>query len=147
MRSGSSTLLKITGLLGVTLVSFWIALRIFDYWDRSTTDSARPVPSAPNIIHITEATYGLNCRGFTVAPGQVNRVKEGNATAPIARLCESAIEDCSFIADVRELGDPAPGCPKDLSIAWRCSRDDEPHRLHVAEEAHSKRVKIMCSTW
>jgi hypothetical protein len=56
------------------------------------------------------------------------------------------MDDCNFVADTRDLGDPAPGCAKDLSITWRCSRDDKTHKLNVAGEAHSKPVALSCPT-
>jgi hypothetical protein len=143
MRSGGSILWKITGLLGVTLASAWIALRMFDYWSSPTT-AAWPVPPAPSMVHIVDATYGLSCQSFAVAPGLVNSVKPGNATAAVARICENAMDDCNFVADTRDLGDPAPGCAKDLSITWRCSLDDKTHKLQVAGEAHSKPVALSC---
>ena len=141
MRSGGSMLVKIAGLLGIALFP-WIAINVYHYWIGQTL--VWPAPEAPNLIRVTEATYGLNCDGVAVLPGQVNRLKQGNATAQIARICDNAIEDCTFIVDVRDLGDPAPGCAKDLRISWRCSRNDKGHRLRVAEEAHTKSVTLAC---
>ena len=117
---------------------------MFDYWNASTVGAGRPNVSSPNLIHIIEATYGMNCRGFTVGPGQVNRVKEGNATQTIAGLCDKAIDDCRFYFDFGVLGDPAPGCSKDLAISWRCGADEKVHGVRVAPEANSKLVAIVC---
>src|SRR5262249_33723640 len=111
MRSGASTLLKVTGLLGIVLFP-WIAANVYNYWAGQSV--LWPAPSASNLIHITEATYGLSCRDFAPRGGQANRVKQGNATAVVARVCENALESCSFSADVHHFGDPAPGCAKDL---------------------------------
>jgi hypothetical protein len=134
--------LYVAGLLGVTLASFWIALRSLDYWSSPGFD--RTAVSAPNFIHIAEATYGLNCRGFVVPPGHVNQVKEGNATDAIAKICEKAIDNCNFYFDVADVGDPAPGCSKDLTIGWRCAADDKVRRLHIAQEAYAKPVSVTC---
>jgi hypothetical protein len=141
MRSGASTLVKVTGLLGVLLFP-WIAANVYDYWAGRTV--IWPAPSAANPIHITEASYGLSCRNSAPPAGQANRVKQGNATAAIARLCENALESCTFTADVGDLGDPAPGCAKDLSVSWRCSADSQDRQLRVPEEAHGKSVTLAC---
>jgi hypothetical protein len=134
--------LYVAGLLGVPLASFWIALRLFDYWSSPGLD--RIAASTPNFISITEATYGLNCRGFVAPPGQSNRVKEGNATDAVAKICEKAIDDCNFFFDIADIGDPAPGCSKDLSISWRCAADDKVRRLHIAQEAYGKPASVTC---
>jgi hypothetical protein len=141
--SGSGFPLKIAALIAVTLASFWAALRLFEYWNPAgyaPDDPAR----APNIIEITEASYGLSCRGFTVSSGQTNSVREGNATAAVAKNCDGAIDDCQFIARVVDFGDPAPRCPKDLSVNWRCAVDQTVHRLLVRPEADGKLVTISC---
>jgi hypothetical protein len=134
--------LYVAGLFSVTLALFWITLRLLDYWSSPGFD--RTAASTPNFIYITEATYGLNCRGFVVPPGQLNRVKEGNATDAIAKICEKAIDDCKFYFDVADVDDPALGCGKDLSISWRCAADDKVRRLHIAQEAYAKLVSVTC---
>jgi hypothetical protein len=140
MRSSAGRiLLNIIALLGVTLASAWIALQVFEYWGSLPTASRTPSP-----IRITEATYGMNCRGFRVAPGQANSVQEGNVTESIAKICEKAVGDCNFVVDVAQLRDPAPGCSKDLSISWHCGADEAVRRVYVGKEAHGKSVSIVC---
>ena len=141
MRSSvGRILLNITALLGVTLTSAWITLQLIDYWTSST------VSRTPSPIRISEATYGMNCRGFRVAPGQVNSVQEGNATESIAKICEKAVGDCNFVVDVVQLRDPAPGCSKDLSISWYCGANEAVRRTYIGREAHGKSVSIVCPT-
>jgi hypothetical protein len=123
--------------LTVVVASFWLTLKILDY---STT------PDDPNadLIEVAEATYGMNCQGSVAPSGQVSQVKAGNATAAIAKMCTGARENCAFVVDVSQIGDPAPGCGKDLSISWRCRSDETIQRRHVAAEAHSKSISLAC---
>ena len=60
-----------------------------------------------------------------MAPGeQVNQVEAGNATAAISKICTNARESCAFVVDVNQIGDPAPGCGKDMPISWRCGDEE-----------------------
>jgi hypothetical protein len=131
------TLLYIMAALAVALASFWLTLKILDYL-------ATPEDPNADLIEVTEATYGMNCQGSKGSGGQVNLVKAGNATAPIGKICANAKESCAFVFDVNQVGDPAPGCGKDLSIGWRCGADETVHRIHVAAEAHAKTISLVC---
>jgi hypothetical protein len=123
--------------LAVALGSFWLTLKILD-------NSATPVDPNADLIEVTEATYGMNCEGSAGPGGQANLVKAGNATAALAKLCTNARESCAFAFDVNQIGDPAPGCFKDLSIGWRCGAGETVNRVHVAAEANSKRISLAC---
>src|SRR5437870_189091 len=101
MRSSSGNLLKVAGLLAVALASSWMALQLLDYWEAAGSGSR--TSSIPNLIQITEATYGLSCLGRGAG------VKAGNATDAVTKICDKAIDDCKFIASVGDFGDPAPG--------------------------------------
>jgi hypothetical protein len=131
------TLFNIMGALAVTLASFWLTLKILDYFI---------TPEDPNadLIEVTEATYGMNCQGSAGPGGKVNRVQVGNATAAIAKICANAKESCTFVVDVTQIGDPAPGCGKELSVGWRCGADEIVHRVQVAGEAQGKRISLVC---
>lgn len=131
------TLFNIMSALAVVLVSFWLTLRILDYW-------ATPEDPNADLIEVTEATYGMNCQGSAGPGGKVNLVRAGNATAAIGKICGNARESCAFVVDVNQIGDPAPGCGKDLSIGWRCGADESVHRMHVAAEAHGKSISLVC---
>jgi hypothetical protein len=131
------TLLKGMSALAVALASFWLTLKIMD-------NSATPADPNADLIQVTEATYGMNCQGSAGPGGRANLVKAGNATAAIAKNCAEARESCAFVFNVNQIGDPAPGCGKDLSIGWRCGADETVHRLHVAAEAHSKSISLTC---
>ena len=139
MRSSVGALLKIAGLLAVTVASSWAALQLLNLWDvsRSGSGGAGSTGSS-NLVQIAEATYGLSCLGR--APG----VKAGNVTDAVAKICEKAIDDCKFVASVGDFGDPAPGCAKDLSISWRCGTDQSLRRLRIPAEADGKLISISC---
>ncbi len=122
--------------LAVLAGSFWITLQILDYWAPADPDA--------DLIRVTEATYGMNCRGTAARSGQVSDVKAGNATVAIAEGCAGARKMCSFVVDVRRLGDPAPGCGKDLSVFWRCGADESIRRAYVAAEANAQMARLAC---
>jgi hypothetical protein len=131
------SLLKVTAAVAVVLASFWLTLKLLDYL-------ATPEDPNADLIEITEATYGMNCQGSVGPGGRVNQVQVGNANAAIAKICDKARESCAFAVDVNQIGDPAPGCAKDLSISWRCGAEEMVHRVHVAAEAHSKNISLTC---
>jgi hypothetical protein len=131
------TLLHLTTAAAVVLGSFWITLKILDY-------SAAPEDPNADLIEVTQATYGLNCQGTPIPGGGVNQVKAGNATAIVSNICDKARESCAFAVDVNQIGDTAPGCGKDMSIAWRCGSETTVHTVHVAPEAHSKTISLTC---
>jgi hypothetical protein len=131
------TLFNIMAALAVVLASFWVTLKILDY-------SVTPEDPDADLIEVMEATYGMNCQGSAGPGGKVNLVKAGNATAVIGKICANARESCAFVFDVNQIGDPAPGCGKDLSIGWRCGADEAVHRVHVAAEAHAKSISLVC---
>jgi hypothetical protein len=132
---------RIAALVGVTVASAVISFQLFEYLDASGR-SGWPAAPSDNIMEIVEATYGASCR--VSAPQSAAAIKDGNATAAIAKLCDKAIDDCSFVFDLADMGDPLPGCGKDLSIVWRCVKEPNPRRLLVPAEAHRKPVYISC---
>jgi hypothetical protein len=131
------TLLHLTAAGAVVLGSFWITLKILDYSVASEDPNA-------DVIEVTQATYGLNCQGTPIPGGGVNQVKPGNATTVISNICAKARESCAFAIDVNQIGDAAPGCGKDMSIAWRCGSEAAVHTINVAPEAHSKSISLRC---
>jgi hypothetical protein len=70
--------------------------------------TAADAPPGGHRLRIDAATYGGNCG----AP-------EGNATRPLSEACDGR-DACSYVADRAALGDPAPGCAKDLVVRWSC---------------------------
>lgn len=94
-------------------------------------------------IKIVSATYGANV--FSTEPFKRGTLPLcfDNVKQTIAALCDG-FEQCERIIDVNQLGDPAPGQAKDLSIYYTYLED--PHkRLHhsyIGAEAHGKPLNI-----
>lgn len=121
----------------VVVISFWITLIALDNLETQSDPSARS-------IKVSDATYGMNCRSFVPPTGAVNTVRSGNVTEAIGKLCDGEDGQCDFVVDVAEIGDPAPGCAKDLAIGWLCGNAQKPRHIMVAPEAHGKRVNLTC---
>lgn len=71
-------------------------------------------------LRIDAATYGGNCG----APA-------GNATRLLSEACDGR-DACSYIADRAVLGDPAPGCAKNLVVEWSCPGEAAGTRIFEA---------------
>jgi hypothetical protein len=119
------------------MVSFFVPLRALDFW------LTPPDPNA-SVIHVVEATYGQNCQDFTPPPGNANLVKAGNATAALAKACDTFRVDCTFNIDYTKIGDPAAGCAKNFIASWRCGSDQQVHRITVPAEASGHSVALVC---
>lgn len=128
-------LFKFLGALAVLLASFWLSLKVIDYW---------ALPPNASEIRISQASYGLNCRDFKVPAGQVNRVKEGNATGTALDACGKTVGSCTFTIDVNRMGDPAPGCQKDFRLYWKCGDMDDVRNFYIPEEANMKSATVTC---
>ena len=125
------------GGLIVVATSFFATMQLLDYW------WSPPDPNA-NVIHVTEATYGLSCKDFREEPPRVNLVKLGNATKPVAQACEGTKSSCLYAIDVNKIGDPADGCGKDFVANWRCGGDSKVHQFYLAAEASGRSVLFSC---
>jgi hypothetical protein len=136
--------------LAVMAASSWITLQALDYWDASRSGSASVSVAATStnprhLISIVEATYGLSCKDFKVAPPAANMVSVGNATAGVAGLCDKKYGTCKYPVDVARLGDPAGGCGKDFLVKWRCGFDSiRTHEARLSAEAHGRSISIVC---
>jgi hypothetical protein len=102
-----------------------------------------PAPAPDGTLDITDATYGENCRGYTPAWSPFNTVYRGNATDAVREACSGATR-CRFTVDARQLGDPAFGCDKDFSVAYRCRHDSSPLMVTLQPEAGGKTVNLSC---
>ena len=128
--------LMLTG--GLVLVgSFWLTLPIVDHLSGPTDPDA-------DLIKITQASYGLNCRNSASGARQTFQGQAGNATDAAVASCSGTRKLCAYLVDVRRLGDPAPGCGKDLTVEWRCGSDQAPRAFHLAAEANGQTVYIAC---
>jgi hypothetical protein len=131
------TLLQLTGALAVVAGSFWVTLRLIDYW------SVPPDPSL-SVIHVVEATYGKRCQNYTPLLGNPNPVKAGNATNAVAQVCNNAKASCSFLIDLAKTSDPAVGCSKDFQFSWQCGAAPTLHRGELPNEAAGKTAVLSC---
>jgi hypothetical protein len=138
MRSSKGRiLLRVLGALLVVAISFFVTMKLLDYWLTPTDPNA-------SVIHIVAGTYGLVCKDFVPAPGKRNLVKFGNVTAALTSACDNAKMACSFKVDVVQLGDPVDGCPKDFIANWRCGDDQNVHRFFLPAEADGRSVELIC---
>ena len=123
--------------IAVMALMLWITAADVRYWSMATNRN-------PNIIHVTEATYGGNCLHFAPAGGHANLVKIGNATNVASQSCSGTDVVCPFVVDFARLGDPAIGCDKDFVINWRCGTDQSVHQIELGAEAVQKIAWLSC---
>jgi hypothetical protein len=122
----------------VMAASSWVTLQALNYLDGSSAG-----PEA--VITVVEATYGMNCREYRVAPPHENRVRTGNATKIVATACNDKNGRCKYGVDVTLLGDPATGCGKDFQVKWRCGPDGgSTNEAKLSPEAHGRSLEIAC---
>src|SRR5262249_54238508 len=89
----------------------------------------------PQGILVVSATYGGNCG----AP-------LGNASDDVALTCDGRNE-CTFIVDVKQLGDPANGCGKDFVVTYRCFPSRRKSEDRVPPEAGlGSKLTLSCTT-
>jgi hypothetical protein len=128
----------IVAFLVVFGASSWLTLQALDYLDGSGAG-----PDA--VITIVEATYGMSCRSYRVAPPNENRVRSGDATRFVAAACDHKNGSCRFGVDVANLGDPASGCGKDFQVRWRCGVEAaRTNEAKLVAEAHGRSLDISC---
>jgi hypothetical protein len=101
-------------------------------------------PPKANSIHVTSATYGESCRGFVPALGYHNRVRSGNYSVAASQICDNTDVICPLFVDSYRIGDPAVGCAKNFTVAWRCGTDRTVHELDLTPEADEKIAWIGC---
>jgi hypothetical protein len=115
----------------------WVIVVDIRYW-------STPRNYNPNLIHVTEATYGESCLHFVPAGGHTNPVKMGNATVVASQSCDNTDVFCPIYIDHVKLGDPAVGCDKDFAVSWRCGTSQTVHRNRLAAEAIGQVTWIGC---
>jgi len=99
----------------------------------------------PNMIVITQATYGENCFGSGRSTANPHLAVSGNATYYLWQACTGK-RDCSYKVRADRLGDPARGCKKDLRVKWICKGAPQEHQLELAPEAHGQSARIACGS-
>jgi hypothetical protein len=84
-------------------------------------------------VRVLSAVYGRNCRAQRGA----------NVTDDLVRACHGR-DYCVYRIDVRQLGDPSPGCQKDYYARYLC-RDGEAERYASASpEASGQSIVLDC---
>jgi len=131
------TAFRLIGALVVLGASFFVTLKLLDYW-------SAPLDPNADVIEVVEATYGKNCEAFTPPAGYPNLVKPGNATTAVAQVCNKTKGSCRYLVDLVKSSDPAPGCGKDFTVSWRCGADPTAHLSHLAGEANKKTAALIC---
>lgn len=84
-------------------------------------------------IRVLGAAYGRNC------PGNVNT----NVSDDLARQCQGR-DYCVYRIDVRQLGDPRPGCAKDYQARYMCRDGGNERRASAGAEASGQSVVLDC---
>jgi hypothetical protein len=104
--------------------------------------------SAVDGIRVIEATYGWNQRKTEMTRTSIVPLYRGNSTGIMSFLLNGR-DGCDWEIDVKALGDPAPGLPKDLSVLYYFAQDPSPRIQHVyvSEEAHGQRLLIPKYNW
>jgi hypothetical protein len=94
-------------------------------------------------ISVNSASYGLNCRSFSVRAPLANLAAPGNATKAVKRACDE-FDHCDFMVDTAELGDPVNGCGKDFLVEYRCTGSQAVKTAFIPAEAYGKSVPLDC---
>ncbi len=84
-------------------------------------------------IRVLGAAYGRNC------PGNVNT----NVSDDLARQCQGR-DYCVYRIDVRQLGDPRPGCAKDYQARYMCRDGGNERYASASPEASGQSVVLDC---
>jgi len=84
-------------------------------------------------IRILGAVYGRNCAG------QANT----NFTDDLARQCQGR-DYCVYRIDMRQLGDPRPGCAKDYQARYMCRDGGNERYASAGAEASGQSVVLDC---
>ena len=100
---------------------------------------------SPNAIHVVEATYGENCLNLGSPSERSGVLRIGNGTAYASQVCNNTDVFCPVYIDRVKFGKPAAVCEKDFNISWRCGKDSQIRRLHIAGEAIQQLAWLSCS--
>ena len=133
----------------VMAASWWVTLQAMNFMDRPRSGIASGAgrtffSGSAEPITIVEATYGMNCKNFNVAPPNENRVRAGNATQAMAAACDRQKGSCRFPVDVRQLGDAASGCSKDFEAKWQCPPSGQINVARLPAEANGRNIEVAC---
>jgi hypothetical protein len=83
-------------------------------------------------ISVQRATYGANCGAWN-----------GNATNSVSYQCNGR-QHCDYYISVSNLGDPAPGCPKNFDVTYSCGHSGFTKTETAFQEANGKSIRLSC---
>lgn len=84
-------------------------------------------------VSVRSASYGRNCGAWS-----------GNATNHVSYQCDGR-NICDYYISVTNLGDPAPGCPKNFEVTFTCGWNGGAKTETVFQEANGKSIRLDCS--
>jgi hypothetical protein len=108
----------------LTIVGFW-------GWAHSLTSVAVAEP-AEGTINVMSASFGANCG----APND-------NVLQYVRSAC-SGKQECTYVFDWREIGDPTGTCSKEFQVEWKCSQGGPIESRVVPDPAQGASVPLTC---
>jgi hypothetical protein len=84
-------------------------------------------------IRVLGAAYGRNCAGNVTT----------NVTDDLARQCQGR-DYCVYRIDVRQIGDPRPGCAKEYQARYMCRDGGNERYASASPEASGQSVVLDC---
>lgn len=84
-------------------------------------------------IRVLGAAYGNNCAGNVST----------NVTNDLARQCQGR-DYCVYRVDVRNIGDPRPGCAKEYQARYMCRDGGNERRASASAEASGQSIVLDC---
>lgn len=89
-------------------------------------------PAAAAGINVLTAWYGQTCNA-----------QHGNVTAHVKSRCDGK-QSCAYTVSADQLGDPAPGCPKNFAVLYACQGQTDLRLAQLPAEAHGRAINFTC---
>lgn len=83
-------------------------------------------------VNVLTAWYGQSCGAA-----------HGNVTAHVKSRCDGR-PTCQYGVDAGALGDPAPGCPKNMVVVFACTNQPSVRLSQIVGEANGKTLVLSC---
>lgn len=87
-----------------------------------------------NEVNVLTAWYGQSCGAA-----------HGNVTAHVKSRCDGR-QVCLYGVDAPSLGDPAPGCAKNLIVVFACQGQTAVRLSQLQAEANGRTLVLACNT-
>lgn len=146
-------------IIGVLIATMFLIAQMIQGWQEESAkaEARETLIDETYYIDVIRATWGMNCHGKVMGLtaseklGIAERITdsnnafviaEDNALKTIKDRCNRK-KNCSFKVIVDDLGfDPAPGCPKELYMEYRCFSYDT---MRKAKAHFKQQFSIDCS--